>query len=56
LGRKDDFSNSDRLFAENIGIKWLAPEDIFYKKQEHQTLILPNIQLEDISKEIIILV
>ena len=56
LGRKDDFSNSDRLFAENIGIKWMAPEDIFYKKQEQQTLILPNIQLEDISKEIIILV
>ena len=56
LGRKDDFSNSDRLFAENIGIKWLAPEDIFYKKQEQQTLIFPNIQLEDTNKEIIILV
>tara|TARA_B100000963_G_C22582099_1_gene651319 strand:- start:41 stop:544 length:504 start_codon:yes stop_codon:yes gene_type:complete len=28
-GRKKDFSNSDKMFAENIGIKFYLPEDIF---------------------------
>jgi len=32
LGRKSDFSDSDKVFAENIGIKWYSPEDIFINK------------------------
>ena len=34
LGRKTDFSDSDKVFAENIGIKWYSPEDIFVNKTE----------------------
>jgi bifunctional polynucleotide phosphatase/kinase len=30
LGRKSDFSDSDKVFAENIGIKCYSPEQIFY--------------------------
>jgi bifunctional polynucleotide phosphatase/kinase len=56
LGRKDDFSNSDKIFAENIGIKWLSPEDIFYKKENIEFIVLPNIPLEKDCKEIIIMV
>ena len=29
LGRKTDFSDSDKMFAENIGIKCVPPESIF---------------------------
>lgn len=29
LGRKNDFSNSDKIFAENLGIQYKAPEDFF---------------------------
>ncbi len=29
LGRPDDFSDSDRRFAENIGIRWMSPEEFF---------------------------
>lgn len=29
LGRKDDFADSDKKFAENIGIKWIEPETMF---------------------------
>jgi len=34
LGRKSDFSDSDKVFAENIGIKWYSPEDIFTTNAE----------------------
>jgi bifunctional polynucleotide phosphatase/kinase len=29
LGRKTDFSDSDKVFAENIGIRYFPPENIF---------------------------
>jgi len=29
LGRKDDFADFDKGFAENIGIAWHSPESIF---------------------------
>tara|TARA_Y100000389_G_scaffold183236_1_gene200524 strand:+ start:1658 stop:2584 length:927 start_codon:yes stop_codon:yes gene_type:complete len=29
LGRENDFSDSDKVFAENIGIQYFAPEKIF---------------------------
>jgi bifunctional polynucleotide phosphatase/kinase len=59
LGRKDDFSDSDKVFAENIGIKWLPPEDIFYKNQKKldvDFIVLPDIPLEKTNKEVIIMV
>ena len=31
LGRNKDFSDSDKVFAENIGISWEAPETFFRK-------------------------
>jgi bifunctional polynucleotide phosphatase/kinase len=30
LGRKTDFSDSDKVFSENIGIKYMAPEVFFH--------------------------
>ena len=32
LGRKTDFSDSDKVFAETIGIKYYSPEGIFRNK------------------------
>jgi len=31
LGRPSDFSDSDKIFAENIGIKCISPESLFMK-------------------------
>jgi bifunctional polynucleotide phosphatase/kinase len=52
LGRKSDFADSDKVFAENIGIKWYAPEDIFVKKNE--VFEIPTIPLSS-NPEIIIM-
>lgn len=52
LGRKIDFSDSDKIFAENIGIKWYSPEDIFANKSD--TFELPIIPLST-NPEIIIM-
>ncbi|NCX34898.1 MAG: hypothetical protein EBX23_06005 [Proteobacteria bacterium] len=32
LGRKSDFSDSDKVFAENIGILCYCPEQVFHMK------------------------
>lgn len=56
LGRKSDFSDSDKVFAENIGIKCLSPEDVFRK----DPLELPSLETYKIplssNTEIIIMV
>jgi len=52
LGRKSDFSDSDKIFAENIGIKWYSPEDIFINKSD--IFEIPNIPLSS-NPEIIIM-
>ena len=52
LGRKSDFSDSDKVFAENIGIKWYSPEDIFINK--NTIFEIPIIPLST-SPEIIIM-
>ena len=52
LGRKSDFSDSDKVFAENIGITWYSPEDIFIDKSA--VFELPIIPLST-SPEIIIM-
>lgn len=52
LGRKTDFSDSDKVFAENIGIKWTSPDALF---SDPKTVIkIPEIVLSD-TPEIIIL-
>jgi len=53
LGRKSDFSDSDKVFADNIGIKCYSPEDIFTNKSD--TFEMPIIPLSS-SPEIIIMV
>lgn len=40
LGRKIDFSDSDKQFADNIGIKCYSPEEIFFKEEK---IIIPSI-------------
>lgn len=52
LGRKGDWSDTDKLFAENISVKYYSPEEIFYVKKEFE---LPKIELSD-KKEIVIMV
>ena len=51
LGRPSDFSDSDKAFALNIGIKYFAPEKIFLSEV---VIKIPDIPLYD--KEIIIMV
>ena len=53
LGRKSDYSDSDKVFSENINIKCFSPEDIFLDKS--QILDVPVIPLS-INAEIIIMV
>ena len=52
LGRPSDFSDSDKVFAENIGIPYISPEQFFYKETQW---IPPDIQLS-VNKELIIMV
>ena len=52
LGRKIDFSDSDKIFAETIGINYHSPEDIFYIKTN---IIIPEIKLSDSPKIIIMM-
>lgn len=53
LGRKTDFSDSDKKFAENIGIKCYSPEEEFVDKEEE--FDIPEIPLSS-KPEIIIMV
>ena len=50
LGRSGDWSNTDKIFAKNIGVKCFSPEEIFYVKKE---FTLPDISLDE--KEVIIM-
>jgi len=52
LGRKIDFSDSDKLFAENIGLKCFSPEKFFHA--DNQIFVIPSIPLKD-DPEIIIM-
>ena len=52
LGRKSDFSDSDKIFAENIGIKIYSPEKFF--KIQKQKIEIPKIELSA-NPEIIIM-
>ena len=52
LGRTGDFSDSDKVFAENIGIPSYCPEQVFYVKTEITEI--PLIPLTD-EKQIVIM-
>lgn len=52
LGRKSDFSDSDKVFAENIGILCYCPEQVFHMKPE--IIEIPTIPLSD-EKQIVIM-
>tara|TARA_B110000285_G_C15115179_1_gene613624 strand:+ start:1347 stop:2264 length:918 start_codon:yes stop_codon:yes gene_type:complete len=51
LGRRADFSDSDKLFAENIGIQYYSPEEMFLINYEKKI----DITLDD-KPEILIMV
>ena len=52
LGRKSDFANTDKLFAENIGVSCYSPELMFQVKQE--IMSIPVLPLSE-KPEIVIL-
>ena len=52
LGRKTDFADSDKVFAENIGIKYISPE-IFFHEKEH--IVLPIIPIVKTPEMIIMM-
>jgi bifunctional polynucleotide phosphatase/kinase len=52
IGRKSDFSDSDKVFAENIGVPCYCPEQVFHVK--HEITEIPTIHLTD-EKQIIIM-
>lgn len=57
LGRKNDFSDSDKVFAENIGIKWISPEDFFDNEEKDNLDFTETIKLLKLkNNEIIIMV
>ncbi len=51
LGRQDDWSDSDKQFAENIGLKVFSPDEIFASKQNKEI----RIKTKD-EQEIIVMV
>jgi bifunctional polynucleotide phosphatase/kinase len=56
LGRKSDFSDSDKVFSENIGIPCYCPEQVFHAKLEITEIpSVPLIPLVDDDKQIIIM-
>jgi bifunctional polynucleotide phosphatase/kinase len=55
LGRKTDFSDSDKIFAENIGIPWFPPENIFNKEIKEINISLDIFSLSNDNEIIIIM-
>ena len=54
LGRKGDFADSDKVFAENVGLKCHSPEEFFVVIQD-QDYEVPALNLSG-SKQVIIMV
>jgi bifunctional polynucleotide phosphatase/kinase len=55
LGRKGDWADSDKVFAQNIGLKCYSPEEFFGAKHEPKAVEVPRLNLSD-SKQVIIMV
>jgi bifunctional polynucleotide phosphatase/kinase len=54
IGRKSDFSDSDLVFAENIGIPCYSPERAFDMKNEF-TEEIPSVSLSEDEKQVVIM-
>lgn len=52
LGRPTDFADSDKVFAENIGIKVISPEDLFIIEKNTNITVVK----ENKNQEIIVMV
>jgi bifunctional polynucleotide phosphatase/kinase len=55
LGRKGDWADSDKVFAQNIGLKCHSPEEFFSSKHEDDVVEIPELNLSD-CKQVIIMV
>jgi bifunctional polynucleotide phosphatase/kinase len=55
LGRKNDFSDSDKVFAKNMDIECIAPEKIFYDEKSKKKKKTVKIKTSK-RKEIIVMV
>lgn len=55
LGGKGDWADSDKVFAQNIGLKCQSPEKMFAVKQEQETMEIPALNLSD-AKQVVIMV
>jgi bifunctional polynucleotide phosphatase/kinase len=55
LGRKGDWADSDKVFAQNIGLKCQSPEEFFGAKQKQEIVEIPALNLSD-SKQVVIMV
>ena len=55
LGRKGDFADSDKVFAENVGLKCFSPEEFFAVKQAQDVVEIPELNLSG-SKQVVIMV
>jgi bifunctional polynucleotide phosphatase/kinase len=55
LGRKGDWANNDKVFAQNIGLTCYSPEEFFGAKQEPEAVKIPSLNLSD-SKQVVIMV
>lgn len=55
LGRKDDFADSDKKFAENIGIECIAPESFFIEDIDKNSIALPELPLSNENEVVIMM-
>jgi bifunctional polynucleotide phosphatase/kinase len=55
LGGKGDWADSDKVFAQNVGLKCQSPEKFFLAKKEEETVIIPQLKLPE-SQQVIIMV
>ena len=55
LGGKGDWADSDKVFAQNIGLKCLSPEKMFVPKQEAAIVEIPQLKLPE-SQQVVIMV
>lgn len=53
IGRKSDFSDSDKVFAENIDVSCYCPEQVFHVKTEITEI--PTVPLADDENQIVIM-
>ena len=56
MGRVQDWSDSDKLFAINCGLKYKTPEELFLPKEENKKKTIPyNVEPND-KQELVIMV